>query len=267
VAQVNRFTFGYFFPTTMLLDPIFIITAAVAVVLFLVGLGRFWRDIREGATPARSLGSAAALAIGEIVSHSRFNECDEAKGRYLSHMLTFYGFLALLVTTALVFVGYYLHHFDIGPPFAQIELPMRLYHPVKILGNAGAVAFFVGLCILIYTRATDAAKAGKSNYQDWLLLGLMIGLAVTGILTQLVRLAGQAAESYGLIGLACGVYFVHLVLVWCMIAYLPYSKFAHLAYRFVAIIHAKYVGRYDVAAEPAQAASAAGESQSVAKAG
>jgi quinone-modifying oxidoreductase subunit QmoC len=173
--------------------------------------------------------------------------------------LTFYGFLALFATTTIVFVGYYT---------GLIHLPMPLIHPVKILGNAGAIAFFIGLCILIYTRATDAAKAGKSNYQDWLFLVVMIGLAVTGILTQLVRLGGQATESYGLIGAACVVYFVHLVLVWFLIAYLPFSKFAHLAYRFVAIIHAKYVGRYEMAAEPEPAAaSAEADAGSLPKAG
>ncbi len=241
-AEGEAFKFADFFPTTMLLDPIFIVTAVVAVGLFVTGLIRFWRDISEGSTPARSIGSSVGLAIGEILSHSRFNECDEAKGRYVAHLLTFYGFLALLATTALVFVGYYLHAFNVGPTFAQIKLPMPLYHPVKILGNVGAIAFFVGLVLLIRTRATDEAKAGKSNYQDWLFLIVMIGLAITGICTQLLRLSE-------LIHVACFMYFVHLVLVWFLIAYLPYSKFAHLAYRFLAIIHAKYTGRYEAAAE------------------
>lgn len=237
----HEFKFAYFFPTTFLLDPIFVITALVSVGLFLTGLSRFWSDISEVTKPVRGVGSAVLMAIAEILSHSRFNECDQAKGRYLSHLLTFYGFLALLATTTIVFLGYYTH---------LIELPMPLDHPVKILGNVGAIAFFVGLVMLIRTRATDEEKAGKSNYQDWLFLGVMLGLAVTGICTQLLRLGG-------LIHLACVIYFAHLVLVWFMIAYLPYSKLAHLAYRFVAIIHAKHVGRYEIAAEPT--ASKAGE--------
>ncbi|MBN1343871.1 MAG: quinone-interacting membrane-bound oxidoreductase complex subunit QmoC [Phycisphaerae bacterium] len=254
VATDHKFAFAYFFPTTKLLDPIFVATAIVAVVLLVTGLLRFWRDISAETKPVRGIVSAVIMAITEILSHSRFNECDQAKGRYLAHMLTFYGFLALLATTTIVFLGYYTH---------LIHLPMPLYHPVKILGNVGAIAFFVGLCMLIKTRATDAAKAGKSNYQDWLFLGVMIGLAVTGILTQLIRLAGQASESTSVIGLACFVYFLHLVLVWFLIAYLPFSKFAHLAYRFVAIIHAKYIGRYEmVADQPAatvQPAATSGE--------
>jgi len=248
----HAFKFAYFFPTTFLLDPIFVLTAIVSVGLFLAGLMRFWSDISATTTPVRGIGSAVMTAITEILSHSRFNECDQAKDRSVSHMLTFYGFLALFVTTSIVMFGYYAH---------LIELPMPLYHPVKILGNVGAIAFFVGLVLLIKTRATDEAKAGKSNYQDWLFLYLMIGLAVTGILTQLIRLVG-------LVHVACVVYFVHLVLVWFMIAYLPYSKLAHLAYRFVAIIHAKYIGRYDPIAAPQEdEASPAAESEELQKAG
>lgn len=253
-AEGEPFKFADFFPTTTLLDPIFVLTAVVAIALFLTGLVRFWRDISEETKPIRGFVSSAMLAIGEILSHSRFNECDQAKPRYLGHMLTFYGFIALFITTTLVFIGYYLHHFQVGPGFAQISLPMPLYHPVKILGNVGAVLFFVGLVMLMYTRATDEEKAGRSNYQDWLFLVVLITIGVTGILTQLFRLGG-------VIGLACVIYFVHLVFVWFLIAYLPYSKFAHLAYRFLAITHAKQIGRYEMAADAEQPSSAAAADQ------
>ena len=49
------------------------------------------------------------------------------------------------------------------------------------------------------------------------------------------------------------MYFVHLVFVFYVIAYLPFSKLAHLLYRPLAIIHAKNVGR-DTAAPAAKAA-------------
>jgi len=52
----------------------------------------------------------------------------------------------------------------------------------------------------------------------------------------LTRLAGIA-------GLAYPVYFIHLVFVFSLFLYLPYSKLAHIFYRAAAICFAKYSGR------------------------
>ena len=52
------------------------------------------------------------------------------------------------------------------------------------------------------------------------------------------RLAGAAAATYA-------VYFVHLMFVFCLFVYLPFSKLAHLVYRTVAMIYAEYAGRQE----------------------
>jgi len=38
--------------------------------------------------------------------------------------------------------------------------------------------------------------------------------------------------------------FVHLIFVFALLCYLPYSKSGHLLYRFSAIVHAKRTGGY-----------------------
>jgi len=65
-------------------------------------------------------------------------------------------------------------------------------------------------------------------------------LGVTGMGTQVTRLAGWAGLSYT-------VYFIHLMLIWFTFAFLPFSKLAHLVYRTVAIAYAEYGGRKFIA--------------------
>ena len=67
-----------------------------------------------------------------------------------------------------------------------------------------------------------------STYFDWFFLLTLVGVALTGILSEIMRLAQFALLMYS-------VYFVHLLLIFALFLYAPYSKFAHLAYRTVAV--------------------------------
>jgi quinone-modifying oxidoreductase subunit QmoC len=79
-------------------------------------------------------------------------------------------------------------------------------------------------------------KDQVSGYKDWYLLGLVLGLGTTGLLTEMTRLGHLAFLSYFL-------YFIHLMFVFFLFAYLPFSKLAHLVYRTVALTYAEYSGR------------------------
>ena len=75
-----------------------------------------------------------------------------------------------------------------------------------------------------------------SAYKDWALIGLALALGVTGMLTELTRLADWAFLSYAM-------YFIHLIFIFSLFAYLPFTKLAHLVYRTVAMAYAEYSGR------------------------
>ena len=78
-----------------------------------------------------------------------------------------------------------------------------------------------------------------SNYYDWYLLGVIWAVTLTGIGSEVFRLAGVAP-------LAFFTYYLHLVSIFMLIAYLPWSKLGHLVYRTTALIYARYVGRLPI---------------------
>jgi quinone-modifying oxidoreductase subunit QmoC len=61
-------------------------------------------------------------------------------------------------------------------------------------------------------------------------------VALTGMLTFVFRILNYPYLAYP-------TYFVHLVVVFFLLWYAPYSKFAHMFYRALALIWAKNAGR------------------------
>ena len=73
----------------------------------------------------------------------------------------------------------------------------------------------------------------------WLLL--LVGL--TGFVVEVLRFTVSPEAVGAAQSTAYGIYFVHLVLVFGLLVYLPYSKFAHMWYRAVAMVYAEHTGR------------------------
>ena len=119
-------------------------------------------------------------------------------------------------------------------PDGPIHGPWSQLNPIKWLANIAGVALIVGTSLMIKNRS--AKKDQSSGYFDWYLIYLAFGLGVTGMGTQLTRLADWAFLSFL-------IYYIHLIFVFCMLAYLPFSKMAHLVYRTVAMAYNEYAGR------------------------
>ena len=79
-------------------------------------------------------------------------------------------------------------------------------------------------------------KHQGSSWYDWYLLGIIWLVAVTGILSQVFRLADALQPAFV-------VYYLHLVFVWMLFAYLPWSKLGHFVYRTAALLFARMYGR------------------------
>ena len=229
------------FFSTWLVDMMMLPAALFAAAVFALGLKRFLADIHqnalaEGKTNKETIeipGFIQALikVIPTILLHRKFSECTENKDREIAHFLTLYGFIGLFIVTSIFFVVMYGSYLL---PGGALHGPWSQLNPVKWLANISGVALIVGTSLMIKNRMSKKDQA--SRYFDWYLIYLAFGLGVTGMGAQLTRLADWAFISFA-------IYYVHLVLVWTLFAYLPFSKLAHLVYRTVAMTYNEYAGR------------------------
>ena len=116
----------------------------------------------------------------------------------------------------------------------QIHGPYSQLNPVKWLANIAGVALVIGSILMIRSRL--AKKDQVSAYKDWWLVSWALALGLTGLLTEITRLVGLGGLSYAL-------YFIHLMFVWSLFFFIPYSKLAHLVYRTTALAFNEYIGR------------------------
>lgn len=225
------------------IDGVFVPIFMFAVVSLAIGVTRYWKDMIKatGVKPKVSIVSAITETIGEILAHKRFEQCNVAIGRKLAHMLVFFSFIGLAITTAwavLYLYGYEIMHALGKTPYPWLlgPSPYPLTDPVKWLGNVSAIMLLVGIVMVINNRKKNEEKAGKGGYYDWLFIYIVFAVMATGILSELFRLANIAILAYL-------IYFAHLVVVFFLFAYAPFSKMAHMMYRATAMVFAKATQR------------------------
>lgn len=201
-----------------------------ALVFLLAGIGlyRFWNNLNSITPPAEKKGFIPTLiqTLIEIFSHKNFNTCSENPSRFWGHLLIFYGFLGAMATAGLA-VGA-LIFFELSP--------IPLFHPIKILGNLSGIAMVVGCIVAALRRLQTRSEKGKSTYSDWLLITFIFLVASTGLLTQFLRILDIPFFAYN-------VYFVHMVFIFFLLWYAPYSKMAHMFYRTLALVYLRQKSR------------------------
>lgn len=216
------------------IDAVFIPAIMFAGVTALLSILGFLRSLvveyprTEG---GQSLPAAIMDTALDMFFHRKFLECTTNKSRASAHALVMYGFIGLFITTTVVGIMYYMNQFGMDTQLS----PYDFLHPVKVLGNvSGTLAFLGGTAML--ARRLSSGNSATATAFDWTFLWVLLMVVITGFLSQVFRVFGLAIPAYG-------IYYVHLVLVFFLLAYLPYTKMGHIFFRTVAMIYARWSGR------------------------
>jgi quinone-modifying oxidoreductase subunit QmoC len=210
--------YSEFFPHT-LLNISFTALLLFGVISIVFSLRDFWRSLAPASElQQRKHGILKSLLriLPAVLLHKKFSECRAQKHRYWSHLLVFWGFVLLLAVTFCAILA-----------TIFFEYPLGFWHPVKIAGNLAGMFLVSGTILMIIKRIVQQDQM-KSTYADWLFLIALLLLGISGFLIEAAR--------FGNWPLAYHMYFTHLVLVWLVILYLPYTHFAHFLYRITALV-------------------------------
>ena len=225
--------FSKMLPVTFI-DIIFVTTVAFSLSCIFISMKKFvlclqqaYPKTEEGESPMEAIKGTLA----DILTHKQFRECGINRSRNWAHLLTFYGFVGLAITTLCVVPIHYGHEFGLW----DLDTPLPFFHPVKILGNVSAASACIGIVWIFGRRLTNPAVGTAVSF-DWTFIGIVTLIVLTGILAQITRVSGLNPLAYI-------VYYCHLVLIFFLFAYAPNSKMAHMFYRTVALVYARYSGR------------------------
>jgi quinone-modifying oxidoreductase subunit QmoC len=240
--ESNVVDFNLFLPHSSV-DALFVFGNIIIFIFAAVGFVRFWKGLQSKSDNKQvSFMSAAVSTLKEIFSHSRFRECGANHPRAIGHMLVLFGFIGAMITTALVLVFVFIPHYLelLGAEGLEsfFHVPIDLPHPVKILGALSGLALAIGGILLLYRRWTNKDEVGANGYADYLFLYVIFITGLTGMFSWFGRLTGVATVAYA-------IYFAHMLSVYFLLWYMPYSKFAHMFYRSLALIHARTTGRLE----------------------
>jgi citrate/tricarballylate utilization protein len=142
-----------------------------------------------------------------------------SNARRIYHQLAMWGFLLCFAATCVATVYDYV--FGLVAPYPFFSIPV-------LLGTFGGVGLGIG-CIgllVIKHKSDPQPMAASQRGMDYALLVLLLAVSLTG----LILLALRETSAMGLL-LA-----LHLGVVLAFFLLMPYSKFVHAGYRFVALL-------------------------------
>ena len=158
--------------------------------------------------------------------------------KWFMHATLMYGFLGLFAATALDFL------------FKPVGSSVPLYYPMRLLGTLAGLSLMYGASLAALKRLRAADRSVQhSQASDWTFLALLWLVGLTGFLLE----SADYIQPTAMWGYA--VLIVHVSLAMDLLVLLPFTKFAHVFYRTVALyVHALKPVPETVSAEASSAA-------------
>jgi citrate/tricarballylate utilization protein len=202
----------------------FLLLSAYALGVLLVGAFAFARDTGGRWTWSAVIGAAQDALSLRYLQGGNADACyypteRTSRARLVLHMLVFYGFLSALLATIAAFIQQDI--FGELPPYPLLSVPV-------VLGTLGGVAMIVGATGLLPLKwRSDRAPADPSTLTlDWLFLVCLDVVSISGMLLLILR----DTPAMG------ALLVVHLATVVALYVSAPYGKFAHVVYRYAALV-------------------------------
>jgi citrate/tricarballylate utilization protein len=197
-----------------------------AIVAISVGVRNFWRDIGEpagtlvqGSSLWQAIKDASTLRYldgGGVGCMNEDEKPTDHRRRY--HHFTFYGFMLCFASTSVATVYHYLGR---EAPYPWYDLPV-------VLGTLGGLGLIVGPIGLLREkfRRDPVLQESKKYGMDVAFLAMLFMTSLTGLALLLLR----ATPAMGL------TLALHIGIVFALFITMPYGKFVHGFYRFVALV-------------------------------
>ncbi|MDR3090371.1 MAG: quinone-interacting membrane-bound oxidoreductase complex subunit QmoC [Desulfobulbaceae bacterium] len=214
------------------------VSALIAIISCWMGVTRMWKAMIANAEIVANYRPSLCQFVGrflwpsllETLQHKRFKECKTNSDRVSGHLPLVLAFIGLFLATCWSLIK----NDILGLIWPSLHGPLAFFDPIKLIANVSAIAMLYGVWILWKNRRKMEAEGRASNtFYDWFLIWEIAAVGVTGLLAELLRWGGQPLLGYF-------VYYLHLVTVMMLFLYMPYTKFAHIVYRTVAMCFEKY---------------------------
>ena len=205
---------------------LFGVAFVAAIIAIIMGAIKFWKDTNN--TGIAGAGSGFWQALGDSFKLRYLDgggagcsgeTIQKKDGRKQAHHMTFYGFLLCFASTSVAT----LYHYGLGreAPYPWWDLPV-------ILGTVGGIGLVIGPAGLLIEKF----KRPK-ELQDRDRFGMDTGFIAMLFLTSFTGLVLLFLRETPLMGILLAI---HLGVVFSLFLTLPYSKFVHGIYRFLALI-------------------------------